>query len=210
MAAFRTAVVEGEIEVSRRLESLTLSRDQILSIAMVARRWADDASPLMPTNAKGTLAYIFGVAELRSQLLDGRWQVDRTCGIEAVINRELGIRIGYQNVDRSCSLIVPPHPISAKGSASENLCGPTLFEYVGMDAGPLTGVGTDGVPTYYVMVGEDGSVELSHPVISNGSYKHFNERIFVSAPDDDWTDVIDPAIGPTDNFDVEVKFKDAA
>jgi hypothetical protein len=210
MAAFRTAVVEGELEVSRRLESFTLSIDQILAIARVARTWADDVSSLAPTNAAGTLAYIYGVTELRNQLVDGRWQVDRTCGVEAVINRELGIRIGYQNVDRACSITLPPHPRSAKGPASENLCGPTLFEYAGVDPGPLTGVGTDGIPTYYVMVGEDGSVELSHPVISNGTYKHFHERIFVSRPDDDWTDVMDPATGPIDDFDIEVKFKDAA
>lgn len=210
MAAFRTAVVEGELEVSRRLESFTLSRDQILAVARVAKAWADDASPLSPTNAAGTLAYIYGVTELRNQLVNGRWQVDRTCGVEAVINRDLGIRIGFQNVDRACSITFPPHPRSAKGPASENLCGPTLFEFAGVDPGPLTGVGTDGVPTYYVMVGEDGSVELSHPVISNGSYKHFNERIFISRPEDDWTDVIDPVISSTDDFDIEVKFKDVA
>lgn len=79
-----------------------------------------------------------------------------------------------------------------------------------MDAGPLTGVLFDGVPTYYVMVGEDGSVELSHPVISNGSYKHFHERIFIYAPNDDWEAELDPETGPIDDFDISVNFKDVA
>lgn len=210
MPSFATAIVEGERAVADRLNDFGLSPDQIRAIGTVARAWAEDASPLMPINAPGTLAYIHGVLELRQQLLDGRWAVDRTCGVEAVVNRTLNMRIGFQNVDLACDPDFPPTPRSVKGSASESLCGPTLFEYNGVDTGPLTGVKADGIPTYYVMVGENGSVELSHPVISNGSYKHFHERIFITTPDRDWTDEINTDTDPLDNFDIDVRFKDVA
>lgn len=208
MPSFATAIVQGEAQVADRLADFGLVSDQLLAVGVTARTWADDASPLMPINAPGTLAYIYGVRELRQQLLDGSWVVDRTCGIEAVINRELRLRIAFQNVDRACDPIFPPTPRSAKGSASEVLSGPTLFEYAGVEAGPLTGVMQDGVPTYYLMVGEDGSVELSHPVISNGSYAQFHERILITSPDNDWLDEINPETGPVDDFDIKVRFKD--
>ncbi len=208
MPSFMTAIVQGDANMSNRLSDFGIVPEQLLSIGRVARMWADDASPLMPVNAPGTLAYIYGVQELRQQLLDGNWIADRTCGIEAVINRDRRMRIAFQNVDRACDPIFSPNPRSAKGSAAENLCGPTLFEYSGVEAGPLTGVMQDGVPTYYLMVGEDGSVELSHPVISNGCYAYFYERIFVNAPDSDWVDEINPETGPLEDFDIQVHFKD--
>ena len=208
MPTFKTTVVDNKIDAERRLADFGLTADQILGIATVARSWADDASPLMPQNAPGTLAYIFGVQELRQQLVGDDWEVDRTCGIEAVISRKLNVRIGYQNVDLACDLHFPPTPRSVKGSAAENMCGPNLFEHSGVEPGPLTGVKQDGIPTYYVMVGENGSVELSHPVIKNGSYKHFNERIFINQLVEGWEEEIDPETGPIEDFEVEVSFKD--
>jgi hypothetical protein len=111
-------------------------------------------------------------------------------------------------VDRACDWDFPPNPRSAKGSAAENICGPNLFEHAGVEPGPLTGVKEDGIPTYYAMVGEDGSVEFSHPVIKNGSYQHFNERIFIHRPTEDWEEKIDPETGPIEDFDVAVSLKD--
>lgn len=208
MPCFSTVIVDGEFDVERRLADFGLIAGQFTAIAAVARTWADDASPLMPLNAPGTLAYIFGVRELRHQLVEGEWEVDRTSGIEAVINRALGVRIGYQNVDRSCDPNFPPNPLSAKGSAAEIFSGPNLFEHAGVEPGPLTGVKQDGLTTYYVMVGEDRSVELSQPVIKDGSYKHFNERIFIARPTNDWEEEIDPQTDPIQDFDVAVSFKD--
>ncbi|MCA1516362.1 hypothetical protein [Bradyrhizobium sp. NBAIM01] len=208
MPTFRTAVLDSENDVERRLQDWGLTREQFIEIAKMATSWADDASPLMPLNAPGTLAYIFGVQELRRQLIGGGWHPDRTGNVEAVINRSLGLRIGFHNVDRACDTIFPPHPRSAKGSASENLCGPNLFQHFGVEPGPLTAVSDDGTATYYVMVGEDGSVELSHPVILDGTYRHFHERIFVFRPSGTWESEMDPETGPIEDFDVEVSFKE--
>lgn len=210
MPVFNTIIIDGEVEVRSRLADFDLTFDQIIAIAEAARYWATNASPLMPQNAPGTLAYIFGVEELRRNLIDDQWIVDRTCGVEAVLNRELNIRIGYQNVDKSCDPLFPPNPRSPKGNAAENMSGPTLFQHAGIDAGPLTAVRQDGVPTYYVMVGEDGSAELSNPIIKSGSFVGFNERIFVSQPNEDWEEEIDPETGPVEDFDIQVTLKDEA
>ncbi|EPX82117.1 hypothetical protein Salmuc_02486 [Salipiger mucosus DSM 16094] len=66
----------------------------------------------------------------------------------------------------------------------------------------------DQVATYFVMVGEDGSVELSSPIIENQRYGDFRERIFVDRPDEDWEDRIEPEGEPLDDFDVPVSIKD--
>lgn len=201
-------IVEGRRNVADRLAEFGLVPEQLMAVAKVARAWSDDASPLMPANAPGTLAYIYGVQELRQQVVGRDWFVDRTQGVEAVINRVLGIRIAYQNVDQAGDVHFPPNPRSSKGAASESLCGVPLFDHAGVDVGPLTGALSDGIPTYYVMVGEDGSVELSHPVIADGSYKEFHERILISGPAVDWEDDIDDMQVGDDEFDVMVKFKE--
>lgn len=121
---------------------------------------------------------------------------------------QLGIRIAYQNVDVACSIHWKPHPRSAKGAGSENLCGPTLFEYAGVDSGPLTSVGVDGLATYYVMVAEDGGIEFSCPIIKNKTFHAFHERIFVRDLNEPWEEKIDTDNGPIDDFDVAVSLID--
>lgn len=208
MQQFQTAIVDHLGAVDQRLADWGLVRQQFAAIAKVARSWADDASPVMPLNAPGTLAYIFGVAELRNQLVDEDWRVERKNGVEAVLNTRLGLRIGFHNVDAACDASFPPQPRSAKGSASEGLSSQTLFEFYGFEPGPLTGTSEDSVPTYYVMVGEDGSVELSNPIIRDGTYRHFIERIFIYKPAEDWAEDIVDDEGPADDFEVDVSFKD--
>lgn len=208
MAMFRTALLEEVFDAERRLQDWGLTRAQFIAVARAARTWADDAGPLMPANAPGTLAYIFGVQELRAQLIDNDWRVDRTGGIEAVINRNIGLRIGFHNVDRACDVVMPPHPRSAKGSSSEMLSGPTLFEHFGVEPGPVSLAPADGISTYYVMVGEDGSVELSYPQIADGAYYHFNERIFIFRPASTFDSDVNPEAGIADDFDIDVTFKD--
>lgn len=219
MAVFSTALTENPVDAARRLADFRLTVSQILAIRDSARAAADDASPLMPMNAPGTLAYIHGVAALRGQILDGEWVIDRTLGIEAIINHELGIRIGYQNVDRACDAVFKPMPRSAKGPASERLCSFPLFDYYGMaldsdkdrlPSDDMKDPHGDQVATYFVMVGEDGSVELSCPIITNQRYADFRERIFIDQPDGDWAGQIEPDVEPVEDFEVNVTLKDQA
>lgn len=220
MPSFRTAIIESPQDAKRRLADWGLAIEQILAIRDLARAAADDASPLMPLNAPGTLGYIHGVGALRHQLLDGEWLIDRTLGVEAVINHRLGVRIGYQNVDRACDITFPPMPRSERGNGMARLCRLPLFEHFGVELesdadrlpdGEFQDPMGDQIATYFVMVGEDGSVELSRPIISEKKYGKFVERIFVDNPTDDWSETIgDPEVGPIDDFDVPVIFKDNA
>lgn len=207
MASFNTAIIDGDTDVVNRLADWGLCLDQFRTVARIARDREADASPLMPLNAPGTLAYIYGVEALRRELLDEEWEIDRVNGVEVVVNRIYGIRIGFHNVDRACDRLFPPRPRSAKGKAAERMSGPTFWEYYGMEPGPLTGVGDDGIATYYLMVAEDGGAELSQPVIENGCYVDFHERIFVNAPKEEWEEEIDLDTGPIDGFDIPVTFK---
>jgi hypothetical protein len=171
----------------------------------------------MPVNAPGTLAYIHGVQALRVHLLDGQWELDRALGIEAVINRERGVRIAYQNVDKACDPVFKPVPRSAKGPSSEKLCTHPLFEHYGMvletdqervPESDICDLLEGDIVTYFVMVGEDGSVELSSPVIEGRRYAKFRERIFIDDPDGDWDSEIELDGEPINDFDVQVTLKD--
>lgn len=217
MPVFRTAIVDNAIDAERRLLDFELTMGQILPIGDAAKRASSDASPLMPLNAPGTLAYIYGVEALRGNILSEDWVVDRTLGVEAVINYRLGIRIGFQNVDRACDPVLPPMPRSDKGSGTARLCRLPLFDHYGViletDADRLPSEEIkdplgDQIVTYFVMVGEDGSVELSCPVISAKRYSDFVERIFVHRPSEDWEARIEADVGPADDFDVPVIFKE--
>lgn len=217
MHSFNTAIASNLLEAQKRLEDFGLSIDQITSVRDSARAAAEDSSPLMPKNAPGTLAYIFGVEALRSQLQDETWQKDEALGIASVINHDLGIRIGFQNVDRACD-ITPPMPISKKGPASEQICSLSLFDHYGMvletdkDRLPnekLKDPLGDQYITYFIMVGQDGSVELSSPIIYNQGYQGFGERIFIDSADEDWDMKIEVADEHVDNFEVHVSIKDA-
>lgn len=207
MIPFKTVIVSAPTDVETRLADFGLVRDQFVAIGKTARAYADDASPSMPLNAAGMLSYIHGVGELRQQLVGPEFIVDRTCGIEAVIRRDRSVRIGFQNVDKCCANMAPM-PRSEKGSGAASLSSPSLFEHAGVDAGPLTGVKSDGILTYYIMVGLDGSVELSCPIIENGKYSDWHERIFIFSPEGDWEAVPDTDSNPINDFDVNVSFKE--
>jgi hypothetical protein len=57
------------------------------------------------------------------------------------------------------------------------------------------------------MVAEDGTVELSCPIIENGLFRSFVERIFIRRVNKDWDEVIDGSGSAVDDFDVPVSFK---
>lgn len=207
MPSFNTVIVSASSDIETRLLDFDLMREQLLEIGKTARAFADDASPTMPLNAAGMLSYIHGVGELRQQLIGPDYITDRTCGIEAVVKRNRSVRIGFQNVDKCC-VALPPIPRSEKGAGAASLSGPNLFEHAGVEAGPLTGVQHDGILTYYLMVGLDGSIELSCPIIEKGKYVEWHERIFIYSPDTEWEAASDIGYDTIEDFDINVTFKE--
>lgn len=215
MTKFRTALVEKSSDVDTRLADFELTREQLLAVRDSAKAAADDASPLMPLNAPGTLSYIHGVGTMREVIIGGNWVIDRTLGIEAIYNSNLGLRLAFQNVDRSCDPIFPPMPRSAKGPGAEKLCSLPLFEHFGIalpgDRDRLpdrSKVENDEAVTYFIMVGEDGSIELSCPIIGDKKFLDFRERIFVWRPREDFEILDASESDPIDEFDVAVTLKE--
>lgn len=208
MPAFTTSMVTTPDAVDIRLAELFVETAQIIAVGQTARAYAEDASPSMPLNAAGMLSYLHGVGSLREQFVGEYYVLDRACGIESVVSRDRTVRIGFQNVDKCC-VEMPPLPRSEKGSGAEALSGPGLFEHAGVESGPLTGVKPDGISTYYIMVGLDGSIEMSCPVIEKGKYVAWVERIFIYSPDAGWDAIPQVGDGPLDDFDVSVSFKEA-
>jgi hypothetical protein len=142
--------------------------------------------------------------------------IDRTLGIEAVINHQLHMRVAYQNVDKACDEVFKPLPRSAKGPAAERMCSFPLFDFYEMtldsDKERLPSEDSrdpygDLVTTYFVMVGEDGSVEFSCPIIKNKRFSDFRERIFVDQNEDDWENWIESDFDAEEDFDIPVTLK---
>lgn len=207
MPVFNSVIVSFSSDIENRLFDFGFAKENLLAVGQTARAYADDASSSMPLNAPGMLSYIYGVGELRQQLVGSEYLPDRTCGIESVIRRDRSLRIGFQNVDKCCE-DMPPLPRSEKGNGAASLSSASLFEHYDVEAGPLTGVKSDGVITYYVMVGQDGSIELSCPVIEKGKYVAWHERIFIYSPDGEWEAEPESNNGPIEDFDISVSFKE--
>jgi hypothetical protein len=177
MPWIETRVLKEVWDVERRLRELALSRAGLLVIRDVALNEAANATPNHCANAAGTFSYQHGTWALRDQFVGLGWTVDRTDGVEAIFNKELNIRVAFQNVDRACDDENPPAPRSEKGAGAERLCeGNGLFGQLPRFAP----VPFDKCATFYLMTAPDGACELSRPVIANGAFTAYVERIYLS------------------------------
>lgn len=174
-----TLVLREPWDVDRRLGQLDLEKSKLLQVRDVSRASAANATPFHPANASGTFSYQDGTFALRNLHVGAgsRWLLDRTNGVEAIRNDALKVRVIFGNVDVACDDANKPKPRSAKGAGAERACQGNLFgdslpEYV---ASP-----TDAFATYYLMVDEDGAVELTRPVIKGRTFSAYVERIYLS------------------------------
>lgn len=201
-------ILEDPDEVALFLEANHLTREGILAVRDVAYVQMIDSSPLMAANAPGTLAYHYGVLEMRVQFLGENWEFSREGGIEAVYNRKLKKKLVFQNVDIACSRINDPKPRSEKGAGAERECQGNLFAYYGLDAPKKVRAPQTGVTVHFIMVDERGAVELSRPVVEDKKFTGFIERIFVSDGADTSHEMAlpkGPLEQPADDFDVPVR-----
>lgn len=180
MSAIETRVIREPWDVDRRLSEMGLARDKLLNAVAVATHEGANATPNHCANAAGTFAYQHGTWAIRNEFVGKDWVVDRSDGVEAIWNEALKIRIGYSNVDIACDDEQTPKPRSRKGAGAERACSGNLFGYLPRYA-PLPS-GNDA--TYYLMVNENGSAELTRPVISGGTFSAIIERIYLSDGDD--------------------------
>ena len=172
-----------------RLQTLGLTKEGLMLVARNSLSARNEAVINHPTNAPGTLTYIEGVRSLRDIFCGNDWAIYKPDNLELIHNEELGIKIGFQNVDIACNLDSPPIARSKKGFGSVRAC-------IGNEnhSLPLSSVMDMPLPQdvkihdtsvlYYLMLAEDGAVELSCPTIKRGEFHLFVERIFIATADE--------------------------
>lgn len=177
MELVETVVRQEADDCSARLRVLGTSFAQLLRVRDVALQEAANATPFHCANAAGTFAYQHGVFALRHEHVDvDGWRLDRSEGVEGIINNALQVRILFSNVDVACRLDLPPKPRSAKGSGAERVCSGNLFGHLP----EYSQRPEEGMATYYLMVDEEGAAELTRPIILDGTFKSYVERIWLS------------------------------
>jgi len=176
VAWIETVVLKERWDVDKRLTAIGLSREGLLRVRGVAINAAGNATPNHCANAAGTFGYQSGTWALRHEYVGSAWAIDRTDGVESIFNRELNIRVAFSNVDVACDDEQEPSPRSSKGSGSERLCEGNLFEHLPR----FTKLPSEKCATFYLMTAPTGACELSRPVITNGEFSSFVERLYLS------------------------------
>lgn len=207
-----TRIIDDPADVASFLEANDLTARGIVAVRDAAYMQMVDCSPLMAANAPGSLAYHYGVLEMRVQFLGDHWELCREGGIEAIFNPKRNTKIVFQNVDVACSRVTNPKPRSEKGAGAERECQANLFEFYGVLAPTKVRVPQSGMAVHFIMVAEDGAVELSRPVVEDKKFTGFVNRVFVSDGSDIEDQLVRPS-GPLDNpiddFDVPIRRRNA-
>ena len=184
-------------EVDARLAELQLDRSKLLRARTKALSMAANANPFFPLNSPGTLAYHYGTAGLREELVGPIWRIDRPNGVECIRNESLKLQVAFANVSYACDDEIKPKPRSDKGVGAERL-GMGLFQNL-PEYAPAQ---PDGWRLYYLMVDERGAAELTRPVIEKRTFTAWPERIYLSDGSDH---KLDPALG-LDEGDIADEF----
>ena len=201
-----TEIIEDPEQVSRILEGWGLSISGVLATRDAAYTHMVDASPLMASNAPGTLAYHYGVLEMRVQFLGEIWEIDRRGGIEAISTPTDDRKLMFQNVDVACSKVTDPKPRSEKGAEAERECQGNLFEFYGIAVPEKVRNDKTSRAAHFIMVDERGAVEVSRPVLEGGKFIRFIQRLFVSDGSElEQIKITGSDISePIDDFDIEI------
>lgn len=202
---------QSEVEVVNKLSALCVTHEGLIACAETAISASADVTSNHPNNSRGTYRYHEGTAALRDQFsgMDG-WEKETTDNVESILNKELGARIVFKNVDRACSELHLPQPISPQKSASKrSIQTNLLFE---PSAIPLTftPIKDYGIKTYFFMVSEKdeeiyAELSLVTELTLAGSFKWIPERVFIMSPD--CYTPIEPQIDKSDDGDNENDFQ---
>ncbi|QOJ23826.1 MAG: hypothetical protein HRU78_09350 [Gammaproteobacteria bacterium] len=186
---FQTRILADSLDVNLRLETLGITKQELVTIAISAATARNDAVSIDPINAPGQLSYIFGTRAIRLALLPKGWVLDRTDNIEATFNKELNIKIIFQNVESACSK-QPPKAISSKGDATKRLvANNSLYLWPEMEHEFNA---QENTSVWFLCVStknDEIRAELSRPhSIEGNQFGEFIERIFILT-DNNWNPI---------------------
>ena len=171
-------IVEEGIHAARRIADLGFGEwDSLLKVRDVAcAKAAEGASPFFPLNGAGTLAFRYGTRELGAYLDTLGWVTHNAFGASGMRHPSTARLAYYQNVDVACDLARDPRPRTRKGTGAERRDQGVLWEDL-PTAFPNQRAGSE---VWYLMVAEDGAVELTRAVVRDGQFEQPFERIFVA------------------------------
>ncbi len=179
-------IISSQSEIQTRLNAFGLTKSELQQIAIKAITAKNGATTDHPPHAGGYFAYAEGTRALReTTLCKPGWEKDNTEGIASVINKELNIKIIYQNVDLSCSAI-PPKAISGKGNASKRIVdNGTMDCWEDLKNQFLV---KEQYEVWYLCVSSNEDeirCELSRPFsIEQKQFEGFIERVYIFTEDD--------------------------
>lgn len=207
MAQALARILREPYQVRQALASLGLTEDIVRRIALAAGAARASTIDVDPAGTPGQLSYIYGVRQVRLDLLPLGWRKARFNNVESTVNDELGVQLVFQNVDVACTS-KDPEAISGKGAASRQLVAngtADMFDDAVVFSKSKHG-STPRVWLFCFSSGLDGvSAEISCPEIFEGNqFEGFKERIWVV--DQDGTPIADPRknSGPDDDLELDV------
>jgi len=202
MGMTKTKILREPWDVDRRLLELGLTRVGLLKARDSAFGAAADATPIHCANAAGTFSYHVGVYTLRDCYLGKTWTMARPSGVEVIKNDEAKVMVGFSNVHLACDDADEPKPRSEKGAGAERVeLQANLFD----DLPRYTPTPEGGAwAMYYLMVDQGGRAELSRPIVKDGTYVGFVERLYLSNGDDLGGRALSLDGDAADNFDPQV------
>lgn len=166
-----------------RLKQLQLDMARLLKVVERVRGASGLVTKNSTSNAAGTKAYLEGPEALRDEFIGDYWECTKDDHLEGIFNKHLNVKVLFQNVDVACVYHIDPRARSPKGAASLRAClGNSakvelpLSKY--MDMPPPQEL-EDLSKVYYLMVDQEGSAELSQPIIKAKQFDKFVERIFL-------------------------------
>ncbi|WP_339863278.1 hypothetical protein [Thalassospira alkalitolerans] len=180
----RKSVKEPE-QVPARLVEMDLELGPLLRVRDVALLSRSNATRYHAVATPGWNAYSEGLFTLRSQIIGrGRygehWERYFYKNVEGIINKNRNIIVGFCSVGRALTVGVPQRRKEC-GSVVESLCVSENLELFGSEDLPVSSKRMVGDPLfYYLMVDEDGRVELTCPIVKEKRFADYVERIFLS------------------------------
>lgn len=181
-------VIDQPASVLDALQSLGVTREAVVHIARSAVSARSEYLPgIDPVNFPGTRAYQEGIRQTRLRLkaLPQGWVTRKFNNIELVYSADLGIMVGFQNVDRACG-DVAPKAISERGEGTRQLVSlpyqRNLFS--GESTGTTQQVAGAFPVIWFICVAAHADriqVEVSRPKpFTSDQFEGFFERIFIA------------------------------
>jgi len=202
----QTKIIDASLEVDDRLKLFGVTKAELFQIAHKVVMARNGVVSIDPVTASGQFAYIYGTRALREVFMRKGWGIDRSENIEAVYNKETGIKIIYQSADKASNQNQVPRAISDKGAGSKRMVASGQFD-LEMFLEPKENPASITPKVWYFFVAVNGSdvcAELSRPgTIENHQFKDFVERIFI-IKSGEW-DPINPINIVSDNNDIDTE-----